>query len=180
MKTSSTTPQPCLLHRQWIWIVSLLPLLCLLGCQPTALPPGLTVKVVDVWNGRDVEVTDVEFPSSITERVRLEGVAAPGLQQEPWGRAAQARLVELLGDQPVLLEMDTESRDRTGRRLAYLWQQGRLLNEQLVAEGFALFVPHPPNHKYDQRLTQAQDYARAMGLGIWNEKNPLREIKTAE
>ncbi|HIK16123.1 MAG TPA: thermonuclease family protein [Leptolyngbyaceae cyanobacterium M33_DOE_097] len=180
MKSSSVTPQPCLLQRQWIWIIGLLPLLCLLGCQATILPSGLTVKVVDVWNGRDVEVTDVEYPSSITERVRLEGIAAPGLSQDPWGSAAQVRLVELLGDQPVLLEMDAELRDRTGRRLAYLWQQGRLLNEQLVAEGLVLFVPHPPNNKYDQRLAQAQDYARALGLGIWNEKNPLREIKTAE
>jgi micrococcal nuclease len=72
------------------------------------------------------------------------------------------------------LESDIEPRDDSGQRLAYLWQNGELVNERLVAEGYALAVPHPPNHKYDQRLARAQDRARVMGLGIWNARNPWR------
>lgn len=138
------------------------------------------VKVVDVWDGRDVEVTDVNYPALITERVRLEGIAVPSLAQAPWGDAAKAELTSLLGNQPVLIESATEPRDRTGRRLAYLWQNNILLNEKLVAAGVALFTPHLPNSKYDQQLARAQDRARVLERGIWNPKNPLREIKGNE
>ncbi len=80
----------------------------------------------------------------------------------------------MLGAQPVLLETDAEARDTDGRRLAYVWLNGNLLNETLVAEGFALAVSHPPNQKYDQRLAHAQDRARALGLGMWNPRQPMR------
>jgi micrococcal nuclease len=151
--------------------------LFLVGCQSSPLPEGLLVKVVEVWDGRDIEVTDVDSASAITERVRLEGIAVPDLGQEPWGNAAKAELVSLIGNQPVIVESAAESRDRTGRRLAYLWHNHTLINEKLVAHGVALFTTHLPNTKYDQRLARAQDRARALGLGIWNTQRPLREIK---
>ncbi|XGV97815.1 MAG: thermonuclease family protein [Leptolyngbya sp. BL-A-14] len=49
-----------------------------------------------------------------------------------------------------------------------------MLNEALVAAGYAIVTPHPPNSKYDQRLAQAQEHARVLGLGLWNPKQPIR------
>ena len=61
-----------------------------------------------------------------------------------------------------------------GRRLAYVWKDGAFLNELLIAEGYVLSVPRSPNHKYDQRLSRAQELARLMGQGIWDPEKPIR------
>jgi micrococcal nuclease len=106
--------------------------------------------------------------------VRLVGIDAPDLQQQPWGRAAKERLEAMIGGQPVLIEFDVQDKDAFGRRLAYVWQEGVLLNERLVAQGYVLSVPRAPNHKHDQRLSRAQEWARLMGQGIWNPEKPMR------
>ncbi|HEY9298839.1 MAG TPA: thermonuclease family protein, partial [Phormidium sp.] len=107
-------------------------------------------------------------------RVQLIGVEAPDLRQRPWGEIARDRLQEMIGEKPVLLESDLELKDQFDRQLAYVWQDGKLLNEQLLREGRALFRPRSLNRKYDQRLERAQEYARVMGLGIWSLDQPLR------
>jgi micrococcal nuclease len=146
----------------------------LAACQPAVLPEGLTVQVQRIVSGRDFEVAGITGQPEITERVRLEGIDVPDLAQSPWGEAAKAQLEQMLGNQQVLLETDTEPRNTSSQRLAYVWRNGKLLNEQLVAGGFALAVPHPPNSKYDRPLAHAQDLARALGLGIWNPQQPMR------
>jgi micrococcal nuclease len=74
-----------------------------------------------------------------------------------------------------MLEFDVEAKDKSGRTLAYVWKNGDLLNEKLVQQGYALFVPRSPNYKYDKRLERAQEWARLMGQGIWNPEKPLRQ-----
>jgi len=117
-------------------------------------------------------------PSSLAPRpsmqVRLVGIDAPDLQQQPWGQAAKERLEVMIEGRPVLLEFDVQDKDTFGRRLAYVWQDGVLLNEKLVKEGYVLWVARSPNHKYDQRLARAQEWARLMGLGVWNPEQPMR------
>lgn len=107
-------------------------------------------------------------------RVRLIGIDAPDLKQQPWGEAAKEQLQETIGSKPVLLEFEVQARDSYGRQLAYVWQDGVLLNEQMLKQGGGLFVPRSPNQKYDQRLERAQEWARLMGQGIWNPKQPMR------
>jgi micrococcal nuclease len=55
-----------------------------------------------------------------------------------------------------------------------VWKNKVLLNEELVKQGNAMFVGRSPNHKYDQRLERAQQWARLMGQGIWNPEKPMR------
>lgn len=159
----------------------LLPLL-LQGCQPATKPQGLEVKVARVVSGQTLEVTGIDEQPAQATRVRLLGIDAPDLRQQPWGRAAKAQLEAMIGGQPILLEFDVQDKDAFGRRLAYVWQEGVLLNERLVAQGYVLAVPRSPqsepqaspNHKYDQRLSRAQEWARLMGQGIWNPDSPMR------
>jgi micrococcal nuclease len=153
--------------------------LLLTACQPNLSSPGLIVPVVRVTNGQELEVAGVAGRSEITERVRLEGMTAPALSQPPWGTTAQAYLEHLIDQKAVRLESDLEPRDQQGRRLAYVWRDNVLLNEQLVAAGYALVTPHSPNHKYDRRLANAQTAARTQGLGIWNPATPLRQLPPA-
>lgn len=149
-------------------------LLLLVGCQSTSPPQGVTLKVARVVSGQGLEVLDSSKQSALTERVRLIGVEAPDLKQRPWGPKARDKLEQLIGRGTVLLESDEETQDQYGRRLAYLWQDGVLLNEQMVVQGYALFVPRSPNNKYDQRLAHAQEVARVMERGIWDRAQPMR------
>jgi len=138
------------------------------GCQSTSTPQGVTLKVERIVSGQTLEVANSAL------KVQLIGVSAPDLRQRPWGETARDRLQEMIGEKPVLLESDLEPKDQFDRQLAYVWQDGKLLNEELLREGWALFRPRSLNRKYDQRLERAQEYARVMGLGIWNPDQPLR------
>jgi micrococcal nuclease len=122
------------------------------------------------------QALDVVFPSrNQIERIRLLGIDAPDFQQRPWGTKAQRSLEQLIGSKPIRLEFDIEPKDSFQRQLAYVWQNGQLLNEQLVAEGYALAVSKSPNTKYDQRLAWSQERARLLGLGLWNPRSPMRQ-----
>ena len=144
------------------------------GIQPAIAASDLALPVWQVITGSELEVGGVSGYPEITERVRLLGIDVPDVDQEPWGEMAKQQLAQWLGRGAIVLESDAESRDDQGRRLAYIWSHGKLLNEQLVAEGYALAVPQPPNSKYDQRLAHAQERARLLGLGIWNPAHPMR------
>lgn len=124
-----------------------------------------------VVSGQTIEVSGSGLQ---TAQVRLIGIDAPDLQQQPWGQAAKTELQQLIGSKPVILEFDLQTTDAFKRQLAYVWQNQLLLNEQMVKVGWALFEPRSPNQKYDQRLERAQEQARLMGQGIWNHEQPMR------
>jgi micrococcal nuclease len=103
------------------------------------------------------------------ERVRLLSIDAPELDQEPFGRAAQAFLEALL---PVgsraRLRLDLERRDQHGRLLAYVYlPDGRMANRMMARQGFALPFVLPPNLRHVREIRAAADSARAGELGLW-------------
>ncbi len=163
--------------RKSLPLLPLLPLL-LQSCQSATTPQGLEVKVARVVSGQTLEVIDKGEQSARAMRVRLAGMDAPDLQQQPWGPAAKERLEAMIGGGTVMLELDVQDKDSFGRRLAYVWKDGVLLNEKLVAEGYVLSSVRSPNHKYDHRLSRAQEWARLMGQGIWNPEKPMRLTPT--
>jgi micrococcal nuclease len=150
----------------------------LLGCQSSS-PQGQRVSVTQVVSGQTIEVIDPAGQNPRAERVRLLGIDTPTGKQEPWSTQAKERLTELIGDdRMVLLESDVQpTRNANGSelRLAYLWQDGRLLNEVLIEEGYGLARSIAPNTKYEQRLTYAQEKARLTGAGIWNPSHPMSQ-----
>lgn len=113
------------------------------------------------------------------DRVRLIGIDAPDWRQKPWGSDAKTRLQNLLEGQSVWIEFDEKTKDDYNRHLVYVWlDEGLLVNELLVREGYVLAAERQPNTKYSQRLARAQEWARLRELGIWNPKNPMRLTPT--
>ncbi|OKH29189.1 nuclease [Chroogloeocystis siderophila 5.2 s.c.1] len=155
-------------------IVCVLLLLLISACQPKTTPQGKTVKVTRVVSGNTLEVIGLEAQSNFNARVRLIGVDAPDLQQQPWGQTAKQQLEKIVQGSNVLLEFDVQQKDRFGRYQAYVWYDKVLLNEWLVAQGYLLAVARNPNDKYTQQLTRAQESARLMERGIWNPFQPMR------
>lgn len=108
------------------------------------------------------------------ERVRLLGIDAPDLRQNPWGVQAQQALADLVAGQQVWLEFDEAPRDRFGRLLAYVWRGDQLINEQLLVDGQALLGDRVVGLRYAERLRNAQSRARLLEAGLWNPAKPLR------
>ena len=150
----------------------------LVSCQSqnnSSITPT-SVKVARVVSGQSLEVLGMESQPNLISQVRLIGLDAPDLRQLPWGEDAKQLLEGLIGgaNQAVNLEFDLEAKDKFNRTLAYVWKDKLLLNEEVVKQGYALFVARSPNHKYDRRLERAQQWARIMGKGIWNTDKPMR------
>ena len=158
--------------------------LLVVGCQSKPGPTDqrtTSVQVQRVVSGQTLDVLNPNQQPAVIERVRLIGIEAPDLKQEPWGTAAKNRFEQMISQtntraiilQPVFLEPDALVKDNLGRYLAYVWYDGHLINEELVKQGYALAAPRSPNHKYDQRIARAQEYAKIMGYGIWNPEQPM-------
>ncbi len=143
------------------------------------LPKGITSESQRKAGDGFVRITKVNDGDTVTvlingreERVRLIGIDAPEVDQEPWGRRARRRLQDIIRktEKTVRLEFDMDERDRYGRLLAYLWtKNGRLINEEMVRAGYAVIYTIPPNVKYVERLKDAQKTAKDKKKGIWGE-----------
>ena len=110
-------------------------------------------------------------------RVRLQGVDTPETVKEnaaveQWGPEATAyteRFVREAGN-TVQITVDGEGVDQYGRHLAFVWHDGRLLNEELVAAGLAhARLGYDYSQGMKDRLRAAQNQARRARLGIWSE-----------
>jgi micrococcal nuclease len=68
----------------------------------------------------------------------------------------------------VLIETGIQPYDKYNRLLVYLWDRDkRLINEQMLLDGYAVLFTIQPNSKYADRFKQAQRSARENKLGIW-------------
>jgi micrococcal nuclease len=124
------------------------------------------------------------------ERIRLIGVDAPESSANRRARhvsenyhkditvmvAQGKRATEFVeglvrpGD-AVRMEFDVERRDDYGRLLAYVYlKDGRMLNELLVAEGFAYPMTIPPNIRYQKRFLALFKNAREARRGLWADE----------
>lgn len=147
----------------------------LMSCSTPETPQGVAVQVDRVVSGNTLEVSNPRETFPQPQRVRLLGIDAPDLKQDPWGEEAKQQLERWTEGHSVVLETDTELEDIYGRQLAYVWRDGELINEELLKQGMAIAVVRSPNTKYQQRFADAQEWARLMGHGIWNPKQPLRQ-----
>jgi micrococcal nuclease len=108
------------------------------------------------------------FTCSNGARVRLLLIDTPEKGQAPYGERARQALRDLLpaGSTPRL-ETDVDAQDRYGRVLAYAYTaDGRMINEELARQGYALSLTYPPNVRHVERIRSAVQEARAAGRGL--------------
>jgi len=126
------------------------------------------VRVVGVNDGDTITV----LLEGKREKVRLIGIDAPEFQQSPWGQKSKKYLSDLLktSQWTVSLEFDIEKRDVHGRLLSYIWTPDkRMVNVQMLSEGYAMLYTFPPNIRYVDEFKKAQEVARKNSLGIWRQ-----------
>lgn len=148
-----------------ILIAILLPSLCIYDNSLTFGDQG-HVRVIKVHDGDTIGV----ILNGRKEKVRLIGIDAPEIKQRPWGTRARKHLEKMLmaSNRKVILEFDVERRDKYGRLLCYVFtRDGKMLNIQMLSDGYAVLYTIPPNVKHVEKLRAAQHEAREQKLGIW-------------
>lgn len=114
----------------------------------------------------------IESPDKV--RVRMIGVDTPETVKpnhpiEPFGPEAAAYTRQAIEGKTVILELDQQKYDKYDRLLAYVWSDGRLLNEELLREGLGkatLQYDFAADRKELFRRAEAE--ARAARCGIWS------------
>lgn len=116
---------------------------------------------------RAVDGDTIELTNGL--RIRYLMVDSPELGEDPDCFSEEAARINALWveGQEVSLEYDQVCRDRFGRLLAYVFADGRMVNESLAARGLARFLYIAPNDRYRDRLQFAVESAREQGLGLW-------------
>lgn len=123
---------------------------------------GQRVVVIHVGDG-DSLVVEID---GVEEKVRLIGINAPEFD-ECFGVESRARLESLVLDRQVVLVADVETEDQYGRKLRYVYLDGSLINEDLVAGGFAMARSYEPNTSRQGDFDAAEEIARETGQGMW-------------
>ena len=114
--------------------------------------------------------------------MRLQGVDTPETVQENgttqrWGPEATEYTTQFLenADWRVRLVIEGETMDRYGRLLAFVWYDGRLLNEELVQQGLAKAkTSFHFSQALKDRLARAQLEAQQAKRGLWGTSNDLK------
>ena len=144
----------------------------LLALQAGEPHPGLPPQAARVAC-RVARVIDGDtFTCTGGRRVRLLSIDAPESRQGAAGDSAKAALQRLIHDGDlVTLELGRDSLDRYGRALAFAFRSDSLLlNEELVRRGWAVvYFYDRKNPQYGDRLTAAEDSARAARRGWWRD-----------
>jgi micrococcal nuclease len=137
------------------------------ACTPAAVTtstaPGIPAHVVDVQDG-DSLVVEIE---GTEERVRLIGVNAPE-SDECFGDEAADGLRQLVGNADVEIVTDVEQRDQYERLLAYVYQDGILVNEEIAQRGWVLARAYEPNTVLQNSIDAAAQDARQNQRGMWS------------
>lgn len=102
----------------------------------------------------------------IRAEVRLLGIDAPEWSQE-WGPQAKEFALAFCTRGPVDLEYGKERFDRYNRILAYVWKDGKMLNEELLANGLAVTYMLKKRDKYAAKLQADEERAKAARAGFW-------------
>ncbi|MDT7858456.1 MAG: thermonuclease family protein [Candidatus Aenigmarchaeota archaeon] len=104
------------------------------------------------------------------EKVRLIGINAPEIG-DFLGEEAKNFLASLVEGKMVDLEADYIERDEYGRRLVFLFLDGRNINVEMVRNGLAHTFGLGKVSKYVNELKEAESYAIKEQIGIWKKSN---------
>ena len=134
------------------------------------LAPGDTVsaRVVRVVDGDTIEVSI----GGREDDVRYIGVdtpetVKPGEPVQCFGPEASEFNHDLVEGRTVELEFDRELRDAYDRLLAYVFVGDEMVNEELVAGGYARTLEIEPNTSRAEQLSALEERAGREGLGLW-------------
>lgn len=140
------------------------------SASKTAVPKGAEVscQVKKIYDGDTVEA----LCENMQVRIRLNGIDAPEMKQEPYGKIAQEALQKKLQRGDFILQ--SQGPDFYQRTLGYLFVDGENINLSMVKQGFAV--------AYDDKSTlkmfrDAERQAQQKKIGVWAEEGLHQDPK---
>ncbi|MEC2181285.1 thermonuclease family protein [Bacillus spizizenii] len=121
---------------------------------------GDTIKVI--YNGKEDTVRYLLVDTPETKK--------PHSCVQPYGEDASKRNKELVNSGKLQLEFDKgDRRDKYGRLLAYVYVDGKSVQETLLKEGLArVAYVYEPNTKYIDQFRKDEQEAKSEKLSIWS------------
>ena len=121
---------------------------------------ALSGKVVSIHDGDTITV----LQGKRQIKVRLFGIDAPELKQ-PYGKKSKQFLVNLIAGKVV--EVEENGKDRYKRTIGTIYLNGKDINAQMVANGYAWVY-----RKFSKKYTPQESKAKSQKLGLWRDKEP--------
>ncbi len=128
-----------------------------------AVGETIAVHVLRVLSGDTIEVEMDGRPVL----VRYLFTDSPDPGEELYNEATKLNQL-LVGNADVLLVAGDTDRDGDERLLRYvLTSDGLLVNEQMIAEGMALYEPKSDTSRHHAAMAKAEKTAMELGIGVW-------------
>jgi len=132
----------------------------------------LSFAHAETWSGKVVGISDGDTITVMHEnqgvKVRLAEIDCPESGQ-PFGKAAKRLNSDLCFSKVVTVQAETT--DKYGRTVAHVkLPDGHDLSEELLSAGLAW---HYKKYSDNQTLSKLESEAKAAGLGIWSQKDPI-------
>ena len=132
----------------------------------TSIPTVKVTRVIDgdtieIEGGQKVRYIGIDTPETVDPRkpVQCFGIEASNINKE------------LVEGKNVRLAKDISEIDKYGRLLRYVYVDNTFVNDLLVREGYAHSSSYPPDIKYQNQLTQAEQEAQQNSRGLWSACN---------
>ncbi len=125
---------------------------------------AITCRIVGISDGDTATCLDAQKQQL---KIRFAQIDAPEKGQD-FGQAAKKQLSELIFDKQVTLAV--HDKDRYGRTVAEVFVDGKNINKQMVATGYAwAYRAYMTDSDYLLLETQA----KSQGIGLWSAPNPI-------
>jgi micrococcal nuclease len=144
-------------------------LLVMTGCQNNSSIKGIEGKINRVISAQTLEVI-IENKSYT---LRLSGLEIPSNQEEiaKEGKQFLKDFFTPLNSATVIIDTDLQVKDKYDRLRGYVWYLDRMVNQELLKQGYGIANLNYTDGKFDRTLLNSQDYARIMEKGIWRIEN---------
>ena len=122
---------------------------------------GDTIKVLVKKKEYTVRMLAVDTPESVhpTKGVEYYGKEA---SEFTCNQVKNAKKIELEYDD------DSDKEDKYGRLLAWVFVDGKLLQEELIKNGYAKVAYLYGEYKYTEKLESVQEKTSAKNIGVWD------------
>lgn len=155
-------------------IIGLILILVLIGASNPNLYANKTMDGIQLVDCVDGDTAKLQIDGK-NETVRFLAIDTPETKHpqkgiEPYGKeASDFTCTFLKNGSEIKLEYDSnsEDRDKYDRVLAWVFIDGKLLQEELIKQGYAKVAYIYGDYSYLDRLYNAEQFAQVNSIGIW-------------
>ena len=129
-----------------------------------------TSAIKRVIDGDTVELSDGHIARYIgidTPEIRERKGSGWVYNPRPFAEEAMSFNKKLTEGKRVRIEFDVQKKDKYNRLLAYVYAEDKMINLEMVRQGYAMIYTYPPNLKYTEKFLEAQKEARENKRGLW-------------